>query len=296
MKEFKKITIEDRDILANCLAFGKHYSCDYCLGNIILWADIFNTHYMVENDMLFIEFSYENKNYFAFPMGQGDLKNAFEKLISYCDKSGKEFVMNIVEPHMFKKVEKIFPGEYEISYIRNNSDYVYNTQELKELPGKKYHKKKNHINKFLKLYEGWSYEKISNENTEECIKMVQEWCARNNCLDEKQKSQEILVVTKGLRHASELSLLGGVIRVNGNIVAMTLGEKCSDDMFVIHFEKAFSDVSGAYPMINQQFVIHELSGYKYVNREEDLGIEGLRKAKQSYYPAFMVEKGVLKRK
>ncbi|MGI6745554.1 MAG: hypothetical protein BWY46_01616 [Firmicutes bacterium ADurb.Bin300] len=296
MQNFKKITIDDRDILSQYLGSAKHYSCDYCLGNIILWADMFNTHYTVETDMLFIEFTYDNKNYFAFPMGKGDLKTAFEWLFSYCEQNGKEFKMNIIEPHMFEKVEKMFPGKFEISYKRNNADYVYNTQELKELSGRKYHKKKNHINKFLKHYKNWSYERISNENTEECIEMVEEWCARNNCLDEKQKSQEVLVVTKGLKHVGELNLLGGLIRVNEKIAAMTLGEKCSDDMFVIHFEKAFSDVLGAYPMINQQFIIHELSGYKYINREEDLGIEGLRKAKESYYPAFMVEKGILKRK
>ena len=94
----------------------------------------------------------------------------------------------------------------------------------------------------------------------------------------------------------ELELIGGILRVEGEVVAFTIGEPISDDTFVVHIEKAYAEIQGAYPMINQQFVEHECLKYKYVNREEDTGAEGLRKAKLSYQPVFLVEKGNVKEK
>ena len=104
------------------------------------------------------------------------------------------------------------------------------------------------------------------------------------------------VTLNSLRLFKELELTGGILRVDGQIVAFTIGEPICSDTFVVHIEKAFPDVQGAYTMINQQFVEHECMDYKYVNREEDTGDEGLRKAKRSYRPVFMVEKGVVTEK
>lgn len=296
MEEFKKITIADRDILAKYINSSNHSACDYSVGNLILWSDVNNIQFAVANDMLFIKFVSGDKNYFAYPMGNGDLKTAFQWIFAYCEEQHIEFKMSIIEPDMFIEIEKIYPGEYEISYLINNADYVYLVDDLKNLSGKKYHGKKNHINKFLKTNVDWSYEKISEENTEECIEMVKEWCVENGCCNDKSKSEEICVVIKGLRLRKELNMVGGILRVAGRIVAMTMGEKSEDNMFIVHFEKAFAGIEGAYPMINQQFIIHELSNYVYVNREEDMGVEGLRRAKESYHPVFMVKKGVLIKK
>lgn len=293
MEQFKKITLEDRDILAKYLSRRKLRACDYSVAGLILWADVYNTQFAVVQDMLFLKFVRDEQNYFTFPIGNGDLKQSFEWLFVYCEEHDQEFKMNVIEPSMFDDIEKIYPGKYEVSYNRDNADYVYNMEDLKNLAGKKYHGKKNHVNKFIKTHDDWSYETIIEENTEECVDMVKEWCFRNGCCEDNSKADEICVLIKGLRHRKELNLIGGIIRIAGRIVAMTLGEKSGDDMFIIHFEKAFADVDGAYQMINQQFIIHELSDYTYINREEDLGIEGLRKAKESYYPAFMAEKGIL---
>jgi len=293
MEQFRKITLEDKDTLEKFINGCKHRACDYCVGNLILWADIYNTEFAIAKGMLFIKFAVGQDNYFAYPMGDGDLKEAFQWMFDYCEEQNIEFKMHIVEPEMFKDIEINFPGQYEISYKRDIADYVYNIEELKNLSGKKYHGKKNHINKFLKTNSDWSYERISGANTEECIEMVKEWCVVNGCCADKSKADEICVLINGLRHREELNLIGGIIRTSGRIVALTMGEKSGDDMFVVHFEKAFAEVQGAYPMINQQFIINELSSYTYVNREEDLGLEGLRRAKESYHPAFMVEKGIV---
>ncbi|MBK5246017.1 MAG: DUF2156 domain-containing protein [Peptostreptococcaceae bacterium] len=296
MEQFKKIAVEDRDLLAKYISMRKHSACDYSVGNLVLWSDVYNTQFAVANDMLFIKFMNGGKNYFAFPMGNGDLKQSFQWIFEYCKEQNIEFNMSVIESDMFAEIEKIYPGEYQVSYIRNNADYVYKTEDLKNLVGKKYHGKKNHINKFLKTNPDWSYERISEENTEECIEMLKEWCIENGGCTDQSKADEICVVIKGLKNRQKLGLLGGIIRISGRIVALTMGEKLWDDMFVIHFEKAFADINGAYPIINQQFIIHELSDYMYVNREEDMGVDGLRKAKESYRPIFMMEKGILVKK
>lgn len=110
------------------------------------------------------------------------------------------------------------------------------------------------------------------------------------------KCAEMCVTLNALRLYRELELKGGALRVDGEIVAFTIGEELCEDTFVVHIEKAYADVQGAYPMINQQFVEHECTAYQYVNREEDTGAEGLRKAKLSYRPAFLEEKGIVTEK
>ncbi len=293
MEQFRRITIEDRELLAKYLAMSKHRACDYSVGNLVLWSEVYNTEYTVAEDMLIIRFMKNNEYNFAFPMGGGDLKKAFEWILDYCKKQKIDFIMNVVEPEMFERVEEIFPGKFQITYNRDYADYVYKASDLRELVGKKYNGKRNHINKFLKTNDNWAYETITDENTDECIEMVKQWCIKNKCRDEKQMHDEVCVLIRGLKNRKELNMTGGLLRTDDRVVAMTMGEKSDDDMFIVHFEKAFSDVAGAYPMINKEFVTHELSGYTYVNREEDMGVKGLRKAKESYYPEFMVQKGVL---
>lgn len=296
METFKKITIEDSKIISKYLSISKHSSCDYSTGNLVLWSKVYQTQIAVVNNMLFIKFKRDNEDFFAFPIGNGDLKQAFEWMFAYCEEQNIQFKMNLVEPDMFEEIEKIYPGVFTISYLRDSADYVYSIEDLKNLSGKKYHGKKNHINKFMKVNEEWAYEAITDENTANCIDMVKEWCVQNGCCEDEEKAAEICVLINGLKNRKELNMTGGIIRTAGRIVALTLGERLSNDTFVIHFEKAFADVDGAYPLINQQFIIHELSDYTYVNREEDMGIEGLRKAKESYKPVYMAEKGILIKK
>ena len=135
---------------------------------------------------------------------------------------------------------------------------------------------------------------ITDENVEECFQMALKWRNLNGCEDDEEKNSEMCVTLNSLRLYKELNLIGGLLRVGDEIVAFTIGEAVNDDTFVVHIEKAYADIEGAYTMINQQFVEHEIAGkYKYTNREDDVGEEGLRKAKLSYKPVFMVEKGVV---
>ena len=178
-----------------------------------------------------------------------------------------------------------------MEFDRDIADYIYETQALIELKGRKYHGKKNHINKFSKMYD-WSYEAITPENTQECLDMLKKWKAQNCATEDLEKHAEICVSEASLREREFLGLTGGLLRVDGQVVAFTVGEQIHPDTFCVHIEKAFADIKGAYSMINQQFLIHEAADCKYVNREDDVGDPGLRKAKLSYHPAFLEEKGV----
>ena len=123
--------------------------------------------------------------------------------------------------------------------------------------------------------------------------MALEWRHLNQCDLDEEKRAEVCVTMNALRLMNELQLTGGLLRVDGKVVAFSIGEELNKDMYVVHIEKAFSNMNGAYQMINQQFVLHEAMDYKYVNREDDAGSEGLRKAKESYRPVFMLEKGIV---
>ena len=200
-----------------------------------------------------------------------------------------------VTKDQFASLDSWYPGRYQYTETRDYADYVYEAEKLATLSGKKLHSKRNHINRFKILYEErWDYERLTEDNVEECFQMALEWRNLNEVDEDEEKNAEMSVTLNSLRLFRELQLTGGILRVDGKIVAFTLGEPLNEDTFVVHIEKALADVEGAYTVINQQFVEHEILGkYKYVNREDDVGQEGLRKAKLSYKPAFLVEKGTV---
>lgn len=292
IKEFRKPTIEDVGLLRTCFMAQRHMACDYSSGNIILWSKIYNTEIAYIKNMLIVKFSRGTETFFSYPSGTGSHPEAIRWLEIYCQTRGIDLKFGIMEPKMYAELNEMYPGRFSIEYSRDSADYIYSVEKLAALSGKAYHGKKNHVNKFMKTYEDWSYEKINSENMEECIRMVQQWCLENGCCDDRDKAAEICVCIDGIRRREALGLTGGLIRTGDGIVALTLGEPLNQDTFVIHFEKAFSGIQGAYPMINQQFILHELMDYKYVNREEDMGLDGLRKAKESYKPVMMAEKGI----
>ena len=234
---------------------------------------------------------------YAYPAGEPEaVKQALDRLMNYSKEKGYPFKLYNVTEENFEQLESFYPGRFTVEYDRDEADYVYEQEKLATLAGKKLHGKRNHINKFKSLYEDWDYESLSDGNVEECFQMALKWRNQNGCEEDAGKNAEMCVTLNALRLYQELGLQGGLIRVNGEVVAFCIGEPVCEDTFVVHVEKAFSDVEGAYPMINQQFVQHVCMDYRYVNREEDTGAEGLRKAKLSYRPVFLVDKGVVTEK
>ncbi len=288
----KKPELKDQELVERYFRMNQNRSCEYTFANLYLWSRHYHVGFAMVGEMLV--FQYTDEGVFTFPQGDNRyLRETVDALMEWSEENGKEFRMTNVTPEQFELLEQIYPGRFAIRYYRDSADYVYETEKLISLSGKKYHGKKNHINKFKKLYPDWSYETISSENVEDCFQMALEWRRQNGCEDDEEKSAEMCVTLNALRLLEELKLRGGLIRAGGKVVAFSIGEPVCDDTMVVHIEKAYADVQGAYPMINQQFLEHEASQYRYVNREEDLGEEGLRQAKESYHPVFLVEKGVV---
>ncbi|MGN0132570.1 MAG: DUF2156 domain-containing protein [Lachnospiraceae bacterium] len=290
--EWKKITEEEEDLFQEFYQKEQSRSCEHSFANNLLWAPFYGTKYCVIDGSLVFKSGREEMTV-SFPVGKTNTKQVVEKLLVYFEEKQQPFCMHLVTPEQFERLEQMFPGKFQIAYERDAADYVYESEKLISLAGKKLHGKRNHINNFIKTYPDYRYERITEENKEECLAMAQEWRKQNGCDDDPEKSAEFCVTLRALKELEQLRLTGGLIRAGGQVVAFSIGEELCDDTFVVHIEKAYADIQGAYPIINQQFVLHEASKYRYINREEDTGAEGLRKAKLSYYPAFLQEKGTV---
>ena len=293
---FRRPELTDQEQIRSYFVKAPSKSCERTFVNVYLWSRHYKvTFAVIEDALVFRDGGKEPA--FSYPAGEPEnVRKALEFLMAYTAQRGYPFRLYNVTQKNYEQLDSWYPGMFEIAYVRDVADYVYETEKLATLAGKKLHGKRNHINKFLKTYTDWNYEPLSDDNMEDCFQMALKWRNQNGCEDDPEKNAEMCVALNSLRLYKEMGQVGGVLRVEGQVVAFTIGEPLCEDTFVVHIEKAFADIDGAYPMINQQFVQHECMEYQYVNREDDAGSEGLRKAKLSYRPIFMVEKGIVTRK
>ncbi len=288
--EWNKITLAQKQVMERFYQYRLSKGCEQTFGNNYLWSEIYQTSvgYM-EDCMVF----YNSRNHsVTFPIGENPFR-AIEPLREYFDSIGKPFRMGLVIPEQFQMLDVAYPNQYQITYRRDEADYIYLTESLITLAGKKLHAKRNHINRFRENYPDWRFEVITDENVKECIEMANLWIESTPGGDAADKRQELGVTIRALEERDIIGLDGGLIRTGGRVVAFALGEPQGPDTYVVHIEKAFADIQGAYPMINREFAAHFAKDYKYINREEDLGQEGLRKAKLSYNPEMIYEKGLV---
>lgn len=291
--EFKIPTLEDKELFVSYLKKYPSRSCDRTFANIYLWAKHYHVEYAVVNEVILFRVKGEEACSLAYPVGEASkIKEIFDYFLEHCEE---DFRLYSVTKEQFEQLDAWYPGQFEIEFDEDIADYVYEREKLSTLAGKKLHGKRNHINRFKAEHEDWSYEPITEATYEECFQMSLKWREENEMEEDEEKRYELAVTQNALRLMKELDLIGGALRVDGEIVAFTIGEAINEDTFVVHIEKAFTEIQGAYPMINQQFVLHECQAYQYINREEDMGVEGLRRAKQSYRPVFMIEKGRVRR-
>lgn len=300
---FRKVAFADKPLIDHYLAMNTHKSCELSFANIYLWSRFYPTEFaVVEDTVVFRSFVEDNGMSVSFPAGEEpQIRKALDTLFVYFKEKGCPVRLHLVQEQDFTLLEQWYPGRFAVVYNRDAADYVYETEKLTTLAGKKLHGKRNHINNFKKQYPDWSYERITEANQEDCFAMAMKWrqghvCEYSEDEQDVEKRDEMCVTLNALRLREELGLIGGLIRVDGQVVAFSIGEPLNPDTFVVHIEKALADVEGAYPMINQQFVEHEAQAFQYVNREEDTGSEGLRKAKLSYKPIFFVNKGMVHEK
>jgi len=225
--------------------------------------------------------------YFFPPLGKGDIQSWAYDCLAYFKNRG-------IVPHFSRLPESIIREFPHLPYLktvldRDNSDYVYRIDKLIRLSGNKYHTQKNHINRFNKKYT-WEYLPLTPDLIEECLNLQEEWCHSKKCLESHSLLSENQAIVEAIKKMDLLSYKGGVIRVRNKVEAFTLGELLNPETMVIHIEKANAELPGLYPVLQQQFLEQEWANIPYVNREQDLGIEGLRKSKLSYHPEFMVDK------
>ncbi|GHV30251.1 hypothetical protein FACS1894177_02510 [Bacteroidia bacterium] len=296
MLDFKPVTINDKEAIQNFFDKTDFRNCDFSFSNIFCWQNSYNTTFTIEDDFLFLHFKTQGHPGYLFPVGEGDLKKTIERLD--LDAQEREIPLRIfaVTQEMFDLIEKNMPGEFIYKKDRSWYEYIYSSEDLISLVGKKYQPKRNHINKFKRTY-SWEYLPITGEIIPDCLKLYRRWCAENGgCNSESSLVQECIATHRAFDHFEQLGLIGGALRVNGEILAYSYGQPLGKDTFGIHAEKSLYEIDGGFTMINQQFAEHNCADYPYINREEDLGLESLRKAKLSYHPAILLEKGSVRKK
>lgn len=263
---------------------------DFTFTNLYLWHFSRTIEWAEDSGFLYVRTTYPDQEPFIFiPLGEGNLGEAVERAITDFSEKSLSFSMRSITGHMVERLEEELPGRFDFIPMRDRYDYVYRVEDLMHLKGRKYHRKKNHLNQFRKNHT-YSYERLNSNNRDELLKV---WCGWFNIRVEEADISlyhEHVGIIESLKVWEKLDFTGGILRVDGEIVAFTLGEMLNKKTVVIHIEKADTGYHGAYQGINQQFLENEWSEVEFVNREEDLGIEGIRKAKLSYHPAYLIEK------
>ena len=289
MLTFRPLELADQQLVNRCMKNHGYSHSDASFANLYIWKDAWNTQIAWDDRAVYIQMFGIAYGGFLLPPYLYDLRDnlsaSLDKLEEYvhCDNriDGIRFVPEILK----KKIEADCPGRYRFIEDPDNADYIYKTEDLMLLEGKKYHAKRNHINRFLEEYE-YEYIPYSPELKNTCLALQEEW-AQERAEDYIEAQEEFQAVKHALHHCDELNLKGCVLTVNGKASAFSFGERLSQDTALIHIEKAYTDIDGIYQFINREFLKREWSDTVFVNREEDMGLEGLRRAKQSYNPVRM---------
>ena len=291
MIHFTPITLDQRSLYAPYLRCGSHRGCAYSFVNLYLWG---RQQAAIVNDQLVIFSQFDRKSVYTFPSGCADPKSALDAIIQDAGERGIPCRLVGLSQEDCARLEQLYPGKLKYHFDRDTFDYVYDINDLADLPGRKFQKKRNHLNRFRQQNPDHTLEPITAENLPEAEALVAQWYALREEADPLSDfHMEKAAIGKALRHMAELEMEGLLLRTAEGVVAMTLGSRLSDDTFDIHFEKALDAADGAYPAINNGFARYLRDKYpdiRFLNREDDLGIEGLRKAKLSYNPHHMVEK------
>ena len=287
---FKDFTIEDREKIQKYTFSANFNGCDLAFANLFVWKFYFRTQIAENEGFLFVRYWYDDKLYFMLPLGNGDLKKAVNLIEQNAEQEGKPFRIQGLTPPMRDKLELAFPEKFEFISNRDYCDYLYLRDDLATLSGKKFQPKRNHINQFLRAFPDYEFLQITPEIVPQCIDLESVWERRHHDSESPTRKAERKAITTALENFDALGLLGGALKVNEKIVAFTYGSPINSSVFDIACEKADTEIIGAYAMINNLFAKQIPEKYVYLNREEDLGIEGLRKAKLSYQPYEILPK------
>ncbi|WP_296647305.1 DUF2156 domain-containing protein [Romboutsia sp. 13368] len=294
--KFKDITIDSIKELQPYFELVEYEACEYCFTTLYMWQHVYKTGYFIGDDFAVIMAEYEGNSFSILPLAKKDkLPEVIDYVIKHFEENDKKICFRGVTKDVIDVLQKNYPDKFEYIEERDLFDYVYEGESLRTLAGRKNQKKRNHINAFLKDYEGrYTYKLLDEEDFSDCLELLKEWTSNkeeNDEFDEGMDDESVGIkkIFKNYKYLKNLLKIAGIY-VDGKLEAFTMGELINPNMALIHIEKANPNIRGLYPYINQQFILNEFENVEFVNREEDLGIPGLRKAKLSYHPVKFVEK------
>ncbi|MDX9871513.1 MAG: phosphatidylglycerol lysyltransferase domain-containing protein [Clostridia bacterium] len=299
MIDFKTVELSDKQWMDPLYKIADLPGCQHNFTNIYAWSGIYENQIAQINGYIIVKAGDKEAKRYFYPAGHGDIKPVLDAMLQDAQDCGHEFVLAALSERNRAELDALYPGEFSYEDNPDYYDYVYRLEKLVTLSGQKLQPKRNLINQFKRKYSEWSIEDITEENLDECWVMNKQWCIIHDCKNDAVLLNERYAVQRCLKNFAGLNLEGALLRVNDRVVAFTLGEILNSDTYVTHVEKAFFDFTGAYQMINREFAVIVKARHPqvlYVNREEDMGHDGMRKAKRSYYPERMEVKYIAKLK
>lgn len=288
--EFKPLGLEDREFFRQRLWDYQPETSELTFTNLFIWKDYYNFSWSLDRHWLLIASDSANGKSWTFPpIGPAPRGEICEKLLKWLGEIKGVKVPRIDRADSRLVAELAQSSEFLVEPARDHFDYVYQAGDLIQLSGNRYQAQRNHIH-HLQRSSAFSYEPLQESHLSACLDLAEEWCAQKNCVEDLSLQGEWGAIKAGLRNFHDLNLQGAVILINGQVEAFTLGELLNKETAVVHIEKANPLISGLYAVINQEFCRHSWSQVPFINREQDLGLPGLRTAKMSYHPDHLVEK------
>lgn len=295
MLEFRYITLGDRDKINTALRYSDFMGCEYSFANNLAWCRLADSKICFYKDFYIVcAFGSEDGiPSFILPSGKGDYRDVIDEMKRSSQNMGAPLKLCGVTENSLEMLEELFHDRFTKELDRNGCDYIYRRSDLAGFAGKKFHQKRNHLARFNRLDSEFSL--IEEKDFDECISFItNEYNSKYPYGTDHSAIAEQYAVNTYFSNYNELGLKGGIIRIDGKIAAVTLGERLNSNTFCVHIEKADRHYEGIYTGICSSFVKACTEGFEYINREEDLGIEGLRKSKLSYHPAFILNKYIVK--
>lgn len=292
MLEWSIPEAEDEDWINSCIAVSGTMASDASFANIYLLRNKYSTKISRYKDFIIRKYSGKGARCgYTFPLGKGDVAKALAEIEKDAKECGERLQFAFVTEEQKEVLENAMPARFCYSSDAGDSDYIYLRSELASLSGKAFHKKKNHFSKFVRTYPDYKYYEIGACNIYDAQKVAYAWYYEHLQDEDASQLAEYKAIKEALENFEELGLIGGIIYVNDSPCAMTIASKINENTVDVHFEKAVGEyaLNGGYAAINKLFS-EKLDGVTWLNREEDIGIEGLRKAKLSYRPKIMLKK------
>ncbi|MBN1894640.1 DUF2156 domain-containing protein [bacterium] len=287
--KFKSIGIEDKDPIQSAIDRYGPETSEWTFTNLFIWKEYYRYAWSMQGEHLLILSNPMGwGHYFLEPIGPADRSGLCRELLEWLRREKDEREPRI-ERADERLVSEMGAGGFQIDPLPDHFDYVYSAHDLIELSGRKFHRKKNHVNRFLKSHD-WQYKPMDAITAAECLHYLHLWCDWRECEKNPSLRAEQEATQESLIHFGELAAQGGILFTGGKIAAFSLGERLQPSTAVIHIEKADPRIPEAYAVINQQFCENAWRDCEWINREQDLGEPGLRKAKKSYHPARMIKK------